>query len=144
MRARRHWQWHLDKVHVKNSGVTHNLWRAVDHESEVLETVVMKTRDRKAAWKFLKKSMKRHGLPETIATDRLRPDGADPKSLGRGSDREMGRWLNNKAENPHLPFRRRERAMLRIRQMRTLQKFASVLALVHNHFQTERDLLAAW
>ncbi|WP_374433372.1 IS6 family transposase [Tabrizicola sp.] len=140
MRAHRHWQWHLDEVYVKINGVTHYLWRAVDHEGEVLESIVTKRRDRKAALKFLKKTMKRHGRPETIVTDKLRSYGAALKNLGRGDDREMGRWLNNRAENSHLPFRRRERAMLRFRRMHTLQKFASVHASVHNHFPSERHL----
>ena len=140
MRAQRQWRWHLDEIYVKINGVTHYLWRAVDHEGEVLESVVTKTRDRKAALKFLKKSMKRHGRPEVIVTDRLRSYGAALKELGRGDDREMGRWLNNRAENSHLPFRRRERAMLRFRRMRTLQKFASIHASVHNHFPTERHI----
>jgi len=140
MRACRQWQWHLDEVYVKINGVTHYLWRAIDHEGEVLESFVTKTRDRKAALKFLKKSMKRHGRPETIVTDRLRSYGAALKDLGRGDDREMGRWLNNRAENSHLPVRRSERAMLRFRRMRTLQKFASVHASIHNHFPTERHL----
>ena len=136
MRGRKHWRWHLDEVFVKINGVTHYLWRAVDHEGEVLESIVTKTRDRKAALKLLKKSMKRHGRPESIVTDRLRSYGAALKDLGRGDDREIGRWLNNPAENSHLPFRRRERAMLRFRRTRTLQKFASVHASVHNHFPT--------
>jgi len=140
MRACRHWRWHLDEVYVKINGVTHDLWRAVDHEGEVLESVVTKSGDRKAALKLLNKSMKRHGRPEIIVTDRLRSYGAALKDLGRGDDREMGRWLNNRAENSHLPFRRRERAMLRFRHMRTLQKFALVHASVHNHFPTERHL----
>ena len=140
MRACKHWRWHLDEVYVKINGVTHYLWRAVDHEGEVLESVVTKTRDRKAALKFLKKLMKRHGRPKVIVTDRLRSYGAALKDMGRGDDREMGRWLNNRAENSHLPFRRRERAMLRFRRMRTLQKFASVHASIHNHFPTERHL----
>ena len=140
MRACRQWQWHLDEVYVKINGVTHYLWRAVDHEGEVLESIVTKTRNRKAALKFLKKSMKRHGRPETIVTDRLRSYGAALKDLGRGDDREMGRWLNNRAENSHLPFRRRERAMLRFRRMRSLQMFASVHASVCNHFNQERSL----
>ena len=140
MRACRRWQWHLAEARVKINGVTHYLWRAVDHAGEVLESIVTKSRDRKAALKFLKKSMKRHGRPETIVTDRLRSYGAALKDLGRGDDREMGRWLNNRAENSHLPFRRRERAMLRFRRMRTLQKFASVHASVHTHFPTERHL----
>jgi putative transposase len=140
MRGRKHWRWHLDEVFVKINGVTHYLWRAVDHEGEVLESIVTKTRDRKAALKLLKKSMKRHGRPESIVTDRLRSYGAALKDLGRGDDHEMGRWMNNRAANSHLPFRRRERAMLRFRRMRTLQKFASVHASVHNHFNLERSL----
>jgi putative transposase len=140
MRARKHWRRHLDEVYVKINGVTHYLWRAVDHEGEVLESIVTRTRDRKAALRFLRKAMKRHGRPETIVTDRLRSYGAALKNLGRGDDREMGRWLNNRAENSHLPFRRRERAMLWFRRMRTLQKFASVHASVHNHFPTQRHL----
>jgi putative transposase len=128
MHGCKQWRWHLDEVFFKINGVTHYLWRAVNHEGEVLESVVTKARDRKAALKLLKKSMKRHGRPENIVTDRLRSYGAALKDLGRGDDREMGRWLNNRAENSHLPFRRRERAMLRFRRMRTLQKFASVHA----------------
>ena len=140
MRPTRQWRWHLDEVCVKISGITHYLWRAVDHEGGVLESVVTKTRDRKAALKFLKKSMRRHGRPEAIVTDRLRSCGAALEEPGRGDDREMGRWRNNRAENSSLPFRRRERAMLRFRRMRTLQKFASIHASVHNLFPTERHL----
>ena len=72
--------------------------------------------------------------------DRLRFYGAALKDLGRGVAREMGRWLKKRAENSHLPFRRRERAILRFHRMRTLQKFASVHASVHNHFPTECHL----
>jgi putative transposase len=141
MRGRKHWRRHLDEIFLKINGVTHYLWRAVDHEGELLESVVTKTRDRKAALKLLKKSMKRHGRPDSIVAARLRCHGAALKDLGRGDDQEMGRWMNNRAANSHLPFRRRERAMLRFRRMRTLQKFASVHASGHNHFPTERNLL---
>ncbi len=103
-------------------------------------SIVIKTRDRKAALKFWKKSMKRHGRPEDIVTDRLRSYCATLKDLGRGDDRQIGCWLNNWAENSHLPFRLRELAMLRIRRMRRLQKFASVDAFVQNYFATERHL----
>ncbi len=71
----------LGEVNVKINRVMHNLWRAVDHEGEVLESVVNKTRDRKAALKFLKISLKRHGRPESIVTDRLRSYGAALKDL---------------------------------------------------------------
>jgi putative transposase len=139
-RGCRHWRWHLDEMFVKINGEKHYLWRAVDHEGEVLESLVTKTRDRKAALKFLRKSLKRHGRPETFVTDRLRSYGAALKDLDRGGDRETGRWANNRAENSHLPFRRRERAMQRFRQMRSLQMFASVHASVCNHFNLERSL----
>ena len=76
-------QWHLDEVFVKVNGETHYLWRAVDHEGEVLESYVTKARDRVSALKFLKKTMKRHGRPEVIVTDRLRSYGAALKDLGR-------------------------------------------------------------
>jgi len=140
MRAYSNWRWHLDEIFVKINGETHYLWRAVDHEGEVLESFVTKRRDRKAALKFLRKSMKRYGQPQVIVTDRLRSYGAAMKVIGNADRQETGRWLNNRAENSHLPFRRRERAMLRFRQMRSLQKFVSVHASVHNHFNQERHL----
>jgi putative transposase len=140
MRSVSRWQWHLDEVFIKINGETHYLWRAVDHEGEVLESYVTKRRDSKAALKFLRKSMKRHGRPEVFVTDKLRSYGAAMKVLGNADRQETGRWLNNRVENSHLPFRRRERAMLRFRRMRTLQKFAAVHASVFNHFNQERSL----
>ncbi|NQW14425.1 MAG: IS6 family transposase, partial [Rhodobacter sp.] len=153
LRAHSNWQWHLDEVFVKINGETHYLWRAVDHEGEVLESYVSKRRDRKAALKFLSKTMKRHGNPHSLVTDKLRSYGAAIKVVGNADRQETGRWKNNRAENSHPlpgsglianhekgPFRRRERAMLRFRQTRTLQKFVAVHASVHNHFNQERHL----
>ena len=141
MRGFRNWRWHLDEVFVKINGETHYLWRAVDHEGEVLESYVTKKRDKFAALRFFKKTLKRYGSPATIVTDGLRSYPAAMKDLGVEDRREMGRWLNNRAENSHLPFRRRERVMLRFRQMKSLQKFASVHANVHNHFNQDRHLV---
>ncbi len=140
VRAHSNWQWHLDEIFVKINGVTHYLWRAVDHEGEVLESYVTKRRDRKAALKFLRKSMKRYGPPEIIVTDKLPSYGAAMKVIGNVSKQETGHRQNNRAENSHLPFRRRERAMLRFRKMRSLQKFVAVQSSVHNHFNKERHL----
>jgi putative transposase len=140
MRSYTHWRWHLDEVYVKISGEMRYLWRAVDHEGEVLESFVTKERDKAAALKFIKKAMKRHGRPQAIVTDRLRSYGAAMKEIGNSERQETGRRLNNRAENSHLPFRRRERAMNRFRRMKTLQKFASVHGTVHNHFNQERHL----
>ena len=140
MRSYSNWQWHLDEVFVKINGETHYLWRAVDHEGEVLESYVTKRRDRKAALKFLRNSLKRYGQPLIVVTDKLRSYGTAMKVIGNAGRQETGRWLNNRAENSHLPLRRRERAMLRFRQMRCLQKFASIHSSVHNHFNQERHL----
>ncbi len=134
------WRWHLDEMFVKINGERHYLWRAVDHEGEVLESFVTKTRDKKAALKFLKKAMRKHGCPEVFVTDLLRSYGAALKDIGLAKRQETGRWLNNRAENSHLPFRRRERAMRRFRRMRSLQKFASVHASIYNLFNSERSL----
>lgn len=140
MRGFRNWRWHVDEVFVKINGETNYLWRAVDHEGEILESYVTKKRDKSAALRFFKKTLKRHGKAEAIVTDGLRSYPAAMRDLGIEDRREMGRWLNNRVENSHLPFRRRERAMQRFRQMKSLQKFASVHANVHNHFNQDRHL----
>ncbi|WP_428623900.1 IS6 family transposase [Sedimenticola sp.] len=139
MRSSR-WRWHLDEMFVKINGEQHYWWRAVDREGEVLESFVTKTRDKKAALKFLKKTIKKHGRADVFVTDRLRSYGAALRELGADDRQETGRWKNNRAENSHLPFRRRERAMLRFRCMRSLQKFAAIHASVYNLFNTERSL----
>ena len=141
LRAVPQWRWHLDEVFVKINGETHYLWRAVDHEGEVLEVFATKLRDRKAALKFLKRAMKRYGRPNEIVTDRLRSYGAALKVLGMADRQLCGRWLNNRAENSHQPFRRREGSMARFRDTKTLQKFASAHASIHNLFNLERHLI---
>ena len=117
------WKWHLDEVFVKINGERHYLWRAVDDVGEVLESYVTKKRDKKAALEFMKKVMRRYGSPNEIVTDRL-------------ADKQVTqRWANKRAENSHLPFRRRERAMLQFRRMHSLQKFASIHTSFHNQFR---------
>ena len=105
-----------------------------------MEALVTKRRDRKAALKFLSKTMKRHGRPHVFVTDKLRPYGAALKNLGLSDDRETGRWANNRVENSHQPFRRHERAMQRFGRMRALQKFVAIHYSIHNHFNRERVL----
>ena len=124
MRGYPQWRWHFDEVFVKINGERHYLWRAVDHEGEVLESYVTKKRDKAAALAFLKKALKRHGKVEAIVTDGLQSYPAAMRDLCIEDRREIGRWMNNRSENSHLPFRRRERVMLRFRQMKSLQKFA--------------------
>ena len=84
--------------------------------------------------------MKRYGRPKAIVTDRLRSYGAAMKVIGVEDRQICGQWLNNRAENSHPPFRRREGAMARFRDIKTLQKFAAAHASIHNHFNQERHL----
>ena len=125
---------------MRINGETYYLWRAFDHEGEVLEVFVTKKRDRKAALRFLKKAMKRYGSPQVMVTDRLRSYQAAMREIGNEARQETGRWLNNRAENSHQPFRRRERAMMKFRSAKSLQKFVAIHALIHNHFNQERHL----
>ena len=141
MRGFCQWRWYLDEMHVKLNGEMVYLWRAVDQEGEILESSITKTRDKDAALAFMKKALKRHGLPEKITTNGLRSYRAAMNALGNAEKQDIGHWANNRVENSHLSFRRRQRAMLRFRRMKTLQKFASVHASVHSHFNQERHLV---
>jgi putative transposase len=104
-------------MYVKMNGEMVHLWRAVDHEGEILESYVAKARDKVAALTFMKKALKRHGSPAMIVTDGLKSCRAAMADLGNEQKQEIGRHANNRAENNHLPFRRRERAMLRFRRI---------------------------
>ena len=118
------WRWHLDEVVVRINGERHYLWRAVNHEGEVLESYVTKKIDKKKVLKLMKKAMWRYGSPNEIDTDRLRSYSAAAKELGFADKQVTQRLVNKRVENSHLPFLRRERAMMRFRRMHSLQKFA--------------------
>ena len=126
---------------MKVNGKLCYLWRAVDHEGEVLEAVVTSKRDKAAALELLKRIMKKYGRPRSVVTDGLRAYSSAMNEIGNADRQEVGGRLNNRAENSHQPFRRRERAMQRFRSMKTLQKFSAVHAQVHNHFNQERHLV---
>ena len=113
----------------------------MDHEGEILESYVTKKRDKSAALRFFKKTLKRNGSPVEIVTDGLRSYPAAMNDLRIEDRREMGRWKNNRAENSHLQFRRKERVIQRFRRMKSLQKFVSVHANIHNHFNAQRHLV---
>ena len=134
------WRWHMDEVFVKINGELHYLWRAIDHEGEVLEIYASRRRDKAAALKFLKKAMRKHGAPKEIVTDKLRSYGAALKEIGGLSRQETGRYLNNSCENSHLPFRRKERSMQKFKSGVTLQKFTSIHSQIYNHFNHQRHL----
>lgn len=118
------------------------LWRAVDHEGEVLDAIVTKHRNRHAATAVLRRLLKRFGPANTIVTDKLKSYGAAINGLGVTAVYETSRWKNNRAENSHQPFRKRERAMQRFRSIASLQRFVAIHRQVHNHFNLERHLVS--
>ncbi len=128
---------------MRIKGETHYLWRAVGREGEIVEASTTKNRDRKAALRLLMRAMKRYGHPQVIVTDRLRSYRAAMREIGIEARQQTSRWLNIRAENPHQPFRRRERAMTKFRSAKSLLKFVTVYASVHDHFNQERHLYSS-
>ena len=140
LRQHTQWHWHLDEVFFKISGVQHYLWRAVDHEGEVLECFVTKKRNKLAVVRFLKEAMKLYGPPQMVVTDRLRSYRAAMRDIGNQDRQNTEQYASNQAENSHRPFRRREYSMTRFRKTSTLQKSVSILASVYNHSNYQRHL----
>lgn len=134
------WRWHMDEVFVKINGELHYLWRAIDHEGEVLECYVSKHRNKDEALKFLKKTMRKHGAPKEIVTDKLRSYGAALKEIKCSNLQETEFYLNNCCENSHLPFRRKERSMQKFKSAITLQILTSIHSQIYNHFNHQRHL----
>ena len=123
------WRWHVDEVFIRINGVQHYLWRAVDHEGEVIEVFATKLGNRRAVLKFLRRAMKRYGNPKIIVTDRLASYGAALKTLRIKLRQRCGRWRNNRAENSHQPFRRREGTMARFRDIKPCRSSPQAMPL---------------
>ncbi|OYR26022.1 DDE domain protein [Brucella lupini] len=121
-------KWHLDEAVVTINGKRHFLWRAVDQDGFVLEVLVQKRRDTKAAKRFIRKLLSGQGaVPRVMVTDKLGSYGAANREIGLTlCDHRQHKGLNNRAENSHQPIRRRERGMKRFKSARHLQCFASI------------------
>ena len=127
--------WHLDEVVVKIAGRSYWLWRAVDQHGVVLEEILQSKRNKRAAKRLLVKLMKRWGvMPKRIITDKLRSYGAAKREVAPGLDHWSHKGLNNRAENSHLPFRKRERPMQGFRSPGGLQRFVSIHSATRNCF----------
>lgn len=126
--------WHLDEVVVKVEGRTFWLWRAVDRHGVVLDEILQSKRDTRAAKRLLTTLLKRHGLPKLIVTDKLRSYGAAKREVAPGLEHRSHKGLNNRAENSHLPFRKRERCMQGFRSPGGLQRFVAIHSATRNCF----------
>ena len=127
--------WHLDEVRVKIGRDRFWLWRAVDQDGIVLDEVLQRRRDKRAARRLLSKLLKKHGvIPKRFITDKLQSYGAAKRELVPGIEHRSHKGLNNRAENSHLPFRKRERAMQGFRSPGGLQRFVSAFSAIRNWF----------
>src|SRR3954467_3710903 len=142
-RPRASGQWHLDEMVVRIRGEQIYLWRAVDHEGEVLDILVQRRRDRRAAVKLMRKLLKGHGFaPTVVVTDKLVSYAAAFQHLGMGCRHERGLRANNRAENSHRVVRRRERKMQRFKSAGSAQRFLAVHGPVYNTFNYQRHLVS--
>ena len=137
-------QWHLDEMAILIGGRRFWLWRAVDDEGEVLDLLVQRRRDARAAAKLMRKLLRKQGFaPKTLVIDRLRCSYRAAKTqLSLSARHEQGLRKNNRAENSHLPVRRCERKMQRFKSPGSAQRFLSIHAIVHNSFNVQRHLVS--
>ena len=120
---------------MKIAGRSYWLWRAVDQHGFVLEEFLQSRRDKRAAKQLLIKLMKRWGfVPKRIITDKLRSYGAAKREVAPDLDHWPHKGLNNRAENSHLPFRKREWVMQGFRSPGGLQRFVSIQSATRNRF----------
>jgi putative transposase len=127
--------WHLDEVVISIASRKHWLWRTVDQDGYVLDEIVQGRRDTKAAKRLLTRLMKRQGMvPKRIITDKLPSYGAARRQVMPGVEHRSHKGLNNRAENSHLPLRKRESIMQGLWSAGGLQQFTSILSAVRNLF----------
>ena len=136
-------RWHLDEMVVRIAGQRMYLWRAVDDEGEVLDLLVQRRRDSRAALRFMRKLLKKQGFaPKLLVTDKLRSYASAFRRLGLSCPHEQRLRKNNRAENSHQVVRRRERKLQQFKSSRSAQRFLSMHAAVHNTFNFQRHLVS--
>lgn len=135
-------RWHLDEVVVRIGGEHFFLWRAVDDEGEVLEILVQRRRDKRAAIRLMRKLEENRPSSQVLVTDKLRSYGVAFRDIDLTARHEQRLRKNNRAENSHQPVRRRERKMQRFKSDASAQRFLSAHAAVHNHFNAQRHLIS--
>jgi transposase-like protein len=136
-------RWHLDEMVVRIAGKRMYLWRAVDHEGEVLDMLVQRRRDKRAALRLMRKLLRKQGFaPKLLTTDKLGSYGSAFRELRLTCPHQQGLRANNRAENSHQVVRRRERKMQRFKSAGCAQRFLNMHSAVHNTFNLQRHLIS--
>src|ERR1700687_4127878 len=136
-------RWHLDEMVVRIAGARMYLWRAVDHEGEVLDMLVQRRRDKRAALQLMRKLLRKQGfVPKLLTTDKLGSYGSAFRHLRLTCPHEQGLRKNNRAENSHQVVRQRERKMQSFKSAGSAQRFLNMHAAVHNNFNLQRHLIS--
>jgi putative transposase len=136
--------WHLDEVVISIASKTHWLWRAVDQDGYVLDEIVQARRNTKAARRLLTRLLRKQGMaPKRIITDKLGSYGAAKKQVMPKVEHRSHKGLNNRAENSHVPFRKRERIVQHFRSARALQRVVSIFSAFRNLFVPPRSKRSA-
>ena len=142
-RPRADTRWHLDEVFISINGRRMYMWRAVDAEGVVWDVLVQSRRNKKAALNLMRKLLKKQGVhPDTVVTDKLPSYVAALADLGMKSKHVTGGRSNNRAENSHLPVRRRERRMKRFKSAKSAQCFLSTHSAIYNTFNVQCHLIS--
>ena len=136
--------WHLDEVVITIAGRKHWLWRAVDQDGHVLDEIVQNRRNAKAAKRLLTRLLRKQGVaPKRMITDKLRSYGAAWRQVMPDVEHWSHKGLNNRAENSHVPLRKRERVMQGFRSLGSLQRFVSIFSALRNLFVPPRSKRSA-
>jgi putative transposase len=137
-------KWHLDEVVVTLKKQQHYLWRAVDSEGNVLDVLLQRQRDTKAAERFFRKLLKKQGfVPQVIVTGKLKSYEAAKKRVMKNVEHRQHKGLNNRAKNSHQPTRTRERRMRRFKSSGQAQRFLSTFDPIRGHFHPKQHQLGA-
>ncbi|WP_425484128.1 IS6 family transposase [Allomesorhizobium camelthorni] len=135
--------WHLDEVVISIAGDI-GFGRAVDQDGYVLDEIVQNRRNIKAAKRLLTRLLKKQGVaPKRMITDKLRSYGAAKRQVMPDVEHRSHKGLNNRAENSHVPLRKRERVMQGFRSPGSLQRFVSIFSALRNLFVPPRSKRSA-
>ena len=136
--------WHVDEVFIRIDGDLQYLWRAVDQDGDVIDILLQRRRDARAAKRFFRKALKGQGAePTLLITDKLRSYPSAAQQVFPGATHDTSRYANNRAELSHQVTRQRERQMRRFKSPHQAQHFLSIHACVNNLFCCGRHLLRA-